>query len=249
MVQLSLVPDDRRQRARDKKRQGFLEAAGRVLDQHGLAGLTMQAVADEVDCAVGTIYGYFSSKAELLAALEREAVEVLVHSYGAARGAWDAALLEEALDPSLAALVHLHAFGGFVCAASVVFGDEFALQRSLLTERPSGSSPDDLRRAMPVLIRWFETPRQLLDDAVEAGAIEPGDSLDRVVRWMSALNGVLLLERISPVDRYLFRAPHHGRRLTGDLLVGWGAERSAVEVAESHVDRLAALGPLAPPPH
>jgi AcrR family transcriptional regulator len=243
-----VVPDDRRERARDKRRQRFLDAAGAVIDREGLSGLTMQAVADHLDCAVGTIYGYFDSKAALLAALEREAVDTLLASYRTALGVWQTFLEEEALDPELEVLVHLQAFGGFFCAASVVLADEFHLQRALLTERPPGPSPTEQSQAMPVVLRLVEEPRALLERAVELDVLEAADSLDRVVRWIAALDGVLLLDELAGVDRHLFRAQHHGRQLTGDLLTGWGADRADVEVAASHVERLAALGPLAPPP-
>ncbi|WP_208028553.1 helix-turn-helix domain-containing protein [Rhabdothermincola sediminis] len=250
MVQLQVVPDDRRERARDRKRRRFLAAAGRVIDERGLAGLTMQAVAEELDCAVGTIYTYFDSKAALLAALQAEAVETLVASYRTAAASWDPVLDEgEGLDPGLRALVHLQAFGAFFCAASVVLADEFHLQRLLLSERPPGSSAVDQRRPMAVLERLFEIPRSLVDAAVACDVLEPGDTLERVVRWLAALDGVLLLDALAGVDRHLFRGQHHGRALTADLLVGWGADRADVEVAASHVDRLAAVGPLAPPPH
>jgi AcrR family transcriptional regulator len=248
VVQLKVVPDDRRERARDEKRRRFLDGASRVIDEHGLSGLTMQAVADQLDCAVGTIYTYFPSKAALLAALQGEAVATLLASYRTARETWEPALEEADLDDSLALLVHLQAFGAFFCAASVVFGDEFELQRLLLTERPPGVSPEELRQTMPVVVRLVEIPRGLLDEAVAAETLEAGDNLERVIRWVAAMDGVLLLDELSGVDRHLFRAQHHGRALTADLLVGWGADRADVEVAASHVDRLAALGPLAPPP-
>jgi AcrR family transcriptional regulator len=248
VVHLRVVADDRRERARSEKRQRFLRAASRVIDRDGLAGLTMQAVADELDCAVGTIYTYFASKADLTAALQREAIETLVGSYRSAREEWDEALAGDELDPGLDALVQLVAFGAFFCAASVVFADEFELQRGLITERPAGASAEDVRRPLPVLLRWFEVPRALVERGVEEAVLASGDSLDRVVRWVAALDGVLLLERLSTVDRHLFRSAHHGRELTADLLVGWGADRVTIEVAASHLDRLAALGPLAPPP-
>jgi AcrR family transcriptional regulator len=248
VVQLTVVSDDRRERNRSEKRDRFLAAASRVIGERGLDGLTMQSVADQLDCAVGTIYTYFSSKADLVAALEGEAVGTLVASYRTARETWDAALEEEELDDDLSVLVHLQAYGAFFCAASVVFGDEFELQRLLLTQRPPGVSSDELRQTMPVVVRLVQVPRQLLDQAVDAEVLEAGDNLERCVRWLAALDGVLLLDGLSGVDRHLFRAQHHGRALTADLLTGWGAERVDVEVAASHVDRLAALGPLAPPP-
>ena len=248
MVQLKVVSDNRRDRAREEKRRRFLSAASRVIDREGLAGLTMQAVADQLDCAVGTIYTYFSSKAALVAALQEDAVHTLLASYRTAREVWDPALDDEELADDLRGLVQLQAFGAFFCAAAVVFGDEFELQRLLLTERPPGVSPDELRQTMPVVVRLAEVPRALLDEGVAGGMLDDGDNLERVVRWLAALDGVLLLDGLSGVDRHLFRAQHHGRALTADLLTGWGADRADVEVAASHVDRLAALGPLAPPP-
>ncbi|MEJ5254064.1 MAG: helix-turn-helix domain-containing protein [Acidimicrobiales bacterium] len=248
MVHLQVVADDRRERARDRKRRRFLEAASRVIDERGLDGLTMQAIAEHLDCAVGTIYTYFESKAALLAALQANAVDTLLASHRSAAAGWQTVIEREELEPTLACLVQLQAFGGFFCAASVVFADEFHLQRLLLTQRPPGTSAADLRRPMSVLARLFEIPRTLLDEAVGLEVLEPGDNLERVVRWIAALDGVLLLDELAGVDRHLFRAQHHGRALTADLLVGWGADRADVEVAASHVDRLAAIGPLAPPP-
>jgi hypothetical protein len=184
-----------------------------------------------------------------VAALQEDAVATLVASYRTAREVWDPALQADGgLDDGLAELVQLQAFGAFFCAAAVVFRDEFELQRLLLTERPPGVSPDELGEAMPVVLRLAEVPHGLLDDAVAAGVVEDGPALERVVRWLAALDGVLLLDGLAAVDRHLFRAQHHGRALTADLLTGWGADRADVEVATSHVDRLAALGPLAPPP-
>src|SRR6476661_142161 len=134
MVQLSVVSDDRRERTRDKKRRRYLEAAGRIIDRDGLAGVTMQAVADELDCAIGTIYTYFPSKAALLAALQQQAVDTLRASYLTARHQWDEFLDAEAVDADLVHLVHLEAFGAFFVSASVVLADEFHLQRLLLSE-------------------------------------------------------------------------------------------------------------------
>jgi AcrR family transcriptional regulator len=248
VVQLRVVSDDRRERARAEKRRRFLDGASRVIDEHGLRGLTMLAVAEQLDCAVGTIYTYFPSKAALVAALQEDAIHTLLASYRTARELWDRALEDEDLDDGMRVLVHLQAFGAFFCAASVVFGDEFELQRLLLTERPPGVSPDEVRQTMPVVLRLAQVPRELLDRAVAAEVLEDGDNLERVVRWLAAIDGVLLLDSLGGVDRYLFRAQHHGRVLTADLLSGWGADRADVEVAASHVDKLAALGPLAPPP-
>jgi hypothetical protein len=140
------------------------------------------------------------------------------------------------------------AFGAFWAAASVVFADEFELQRQLLSSKVTVVTADEVRAVMPVALRLLDQPRGLLEAAAAAGALGAGDDLHRVVRWVAAMNGVLLLDEIAPVDRHLFRGGHHARQLTADLLVGWGAARPTVEVAQTHVDRLAAIGPMAPPP-
>ena len=251
MVHLRVVPDDRRQRARDAKRQRILEAAGEVIDREGLAGLTMQAVADQIDCAVGTLYTAYESKAALLVALEADAVGRLEESYLTARAEWEAPLGEEDLDDDLLAIVHLLAYGGFVAAASVVFHDEVALVRHLLGEAEARTPAVDRtagREMAPVVHRLLDPPVARLGDAVAVGAIGAADGLARAATWLAALLGVLRLERLAAVDRHLFRAAVLGRGLTESLVVGWGADREAVDVAAGVVERLAARGPLAPPP-
>ncbi|MEI7592605.1 MAG: helix-turn-helix domain-containing protein [Actinomycetes bacterium] len=249
MVQLRVVADDRIARAHEAKRQRFIDAAGRIIDREGLRGVTMVAVAEELDCAVGTIYGYFRSKSALLAALQEQAVDTLRASYLMARAGWDEFLQAEAVDEDLVMLVQLEAFGGFLTAASVVFADEFHLQRLLLSEPVTFTETDETKEALSVLERLFAEPIELLTVATGAGILEVDNQHERVVRWITALNGVLLVDNLGPLNRHLFRAQHLARALTADLLVGWGASRPDVEVAASHVERLSAIGPLAPSPH
>ncbi len=245
---LTVVPDDRRQRARDKKRQVILRAADGLLTAQGLAGITMQGVADEIDCAVGTLYLYFPSKAALIAALQGEAIDTLRASYETARPGWDEYLAETDLDAALRALVGLLAFGAHWVAASVVFADEFHLQRALLSERVPIEAAGEVRDSLPVLERLLGHPESLIRDATDLGVLTRDVPRERALRWVASLDGVLLLEHLAPIDRHLFRAQHLARGLTHDLLTGWGAARDDVEVAAGHVERLASLGTMAPPP-
>jgi AcrR family transcriptional regulator len=241
-----VVPDDRRERTRQAKRARILTAAGGVIDQYGLDGLTMAAVAAELDCAVGTLYTAFASKAELLAALQAEAVGTLDASLRVAHGVWDDELAE--LEPELASLVELVAYGGFVAAASIVFPDETRLVRALLGDAAPPKGSDEARALLPVVLRLLDPPVGRLADAVGLGVLRPGDPVSRALGWLASLHGVLRLDALGPLDRHLFRSGPLTRSLTADLLCGWGAERDDVDVAASHLDRLAALGPLAPPP-
>lgn len=245
---LSVVPDDRRARSREKKRIEILRATDALIAEVGLGGVTMQGVADHLDCAVGTLYLYFASKAALIAALQGEAIDTLRASYDAALPAWDDYLADAGLDDALTLVVRLSAFGSHWASASVVFADEFHLQRALLTEKVTAGATEEVRDVLPVLDRLLANPERLLRDAVASRVLEAGDPHERALVWISALNGVLLLDHLAPVDRHLFRAPHLARMLSQDLLTGWGADRADVEIAAGHVERLAALSPLAPPP-
>jgi AcrR family transcriptional regulator len=246
VVHLRVVPDDRRERTRQAKRARILAAAGGVIDQLGLDGLTMQAVATELDCAVGTLYTAFASKAELLAVLQGEGVGMLEASLRTAQATWEAPLAE--LEPEMAALVELVAYGGFVTAAAVVYPDETRLVRAMLGDAAPPKGSEEARALLPVVLRLLDPPVGRLADAVGVGVLHPGDPVARGLAWLAALHGVLRLDALGPLDRHLFRSGPLARSLTEDLLCGWGAPRDDIEVAASHLDRLAALGPLAPPP-
>ena len=213
--------------------------------ENGLDGLTMQAVATELDCAVGTLYTAFASKSELVAALQSEAVATLAASLGVLHATWEPEL--DALEPELALLVRLVGYAGFVGAAAIVYPDETHLVRALLGDTTPPRGSDQARALLPVVMRLLDPPVRLLADGVGHAVLAPADPVTRALGWLTALHGVLRVDALASLDRHLFRSSPLTRALTTDLLCGWGAAREDVEVATSQVDRLAALGPLAPP--
>ena len=69
------------QHLRLERYRAFRRSARRIITADGLAALTMQRVADDVGCAVGSLYRYFSSKDALIAELQRDAIERLGTSF------------------------------------------------------------------------------------------------------------------------------------------------------------------------
>ncbi len=57
---------ERREREREQLRERILEAARDLLSEHGLAGLSMRAIAERIEYSPATIYLYFRDKEALI---------------------------------------------------------------------------------------------------------------------------------------------------------------------------------------
>ncbi|MEZ6185906.1 MAG: helix-turn-helix domain-containing protein, partial [Planctomycetota bacterium] len=80
-----------RQERREARTRELLDAAMELLVAEGLKGLTIGALAQQVDAAVGAIYRYFPSKTALLVALQLRAIEELRREVEAALARVDGA--------------------------------------------------------------------------------------------------------------------------------------------------------------
>lgn len=56
----------RKQREWQQREQLILDTAQRLLQQHGLQGLTMERIASEIEYSRGTVYNHFASKEEIV---------------------------------------------------------------------------------------------------------------------------------------------------------------------------------------
>ncbi|WP_328483727.1 TetR/AcrR family transcriptional regulator [Streptomyces sp. NBC_00377] len=66
------VVDGRRERAKAAKRERIMTAARELFAEHGVSGVTTQQIARRADVAIGTLYLYASTKAELLIMVQNE---------------------------------------------------------------------------------------------------------------------------------------------------------------------------------
>ncbi|GAA4489280.1 helix-turn-helix domain-containing protein [Microbacterium panaciterrae] len=66
------APQGRRERAKEDKRRRIMDAAHALFAEHGVGGVTMQQIADRADVAIGTLYLYASTKAELLILVQNQ---------------------------------------------------------------------------------------------------------------------------------------------------------------------------------
>ena len=136
----------------DTKRQAILTGALRVLDRHGLAGLSMDAVAKAAGVATGTIYLYFENKDALLNALYVDVKAEL------SRQVFSAASPTAALRPAFEQMCV--AYLEYVTAhrADLVFMREFPNSPHLLEEsraRTSGTLAPLVDRTNGDPLTWY----------------------------------------------------------------------------------------------
>ncbi len=253
----------RRARNRVARHDQLLLAAGELLARDGLEGLTMMAVAERVGCAVGTIYTYFPSKSALLSALQSEAIHRLLDTYHAAAEMWEGYLDEEEVDDLTAALTRVVAMGRLFVAVGDLHPREFEMLQMLITIKADLTTYEDRDAVMPVALAFLNDLRSLIDGAVEAGALDacgdmpyrgksslPDSSVDRILRWIGAMNGALLVSNVGVdpgrIDPGIFDGRRLALSLAHDLLLAWGATHENLASAHSLADDMHAAGRLLP---
>lgn len=251
-----MVNTGRRARNRALRHQQLIEAAGAILAEKGIDGLTMQELADRVDCAVGTIYTYFASKSALLAALQSEAIRVLSDSHEEAASGWDDGLEHDDVEADTAALARIVALARLLLAWPDIQPREWAFLQMLITTQEQVIATQDALAVVPQALVLFSEARVLIDAAVAEGALRedpdrPGDdSLSRTVRWIAAVDGAIMVAQaaalVAELDPDAFERRRIGESATADSLLAWGAPPTQVQNAFDAVAALEAGGHLLP---
>lgn len=182
------TPIGRRERAKQDKRERILAAARELFAEHGVGGVTTQQVADRADVAIGTLYLYAATKAELLIMVQNQKFAAAIENGLAASGvAATHGLLEcvIALIRPVVACVREHAENGRTYLHELVFGDPSEPYRReglalsgrledgiarLLTrdERIDGSDAATLARVITAIIHISTTATVYLHRSDEA---------------------------------------------------------------------------------
>lgn len=68
---------ERRERERDLRKKGIIQAAKKLIAKHGVEGMTMNQVADLTELNKATLYLYFSNKDDLIDAVVHEGLAAL----------------------------------------------------------------------------------------------------------------------------------------------------------------------------
>lgn len=200
----------------------------------GLESLTMQALAREMDAAVGTAYTYFASKSALVAELEVIALQRTLWAFEEVLPRWLAAAGD--LDDRSAAEYTLLALGEFGVRAPDEISDEYRLQQLALTDGGRAVCPADQEVVLDAASGWTAAYGSAIERGVETGAIASGPS-DRLAALGGMISGYALFRNL----------PNSGgldvadltRRSMVDLCVAWGGDRDRLEAASGQLKDLA----------
>ena len=218
----------------------MLDIAADLWDEGGADALTLAAIGERADLTAPSLYTYFPSKSAIVAALQRDALEVLAQVAREAVASWHGV---DGADPKAVALGRLVAFSDLTMRAPVDHPREFGLQQRLMAS-PGQQDPDDAAGVLPAAFEVLAVPAGLVESAVDSQVIDAVDAttalgasdsaMVRAVRWLAALHGALAVDVLPvgvPVDGHTM-----GRLLTGDLLRGWGADHTRLTEAQALAD-------------
>ena len=236
-------PEGRVARNRRRKTEAFLAAGLRIVTDEGIEALTMARLAAELDTAVGSVYRYFDSKGELMAAVEANAIDQLRRSHDE-----HVTAVVDAVTPGLRevpALVHLVVLGRWFCAAAERHPQEVRLLQLISARRSSSVEPSALTDIVPAAMALVLNITGAIDDATRAGVLRPGGGLGRAIMWLTAFGGVFVADDLERHVPEVLGGGRLIRQLNVDLFVGWGAPLEVVERIDAAIDELDGSPPLA----
>ncbi|GAA3870497.1 hypothetical protein GCM10022381_12090 [Leifsonia kafniensis] len=119
------ISSGRRERAKKDKRDRIMMAARELFPVRGVGGVTTQQIADLADVAIGTLYLYASTKAELLIMVQNEKFAAAIDDGLSAAESCSQGVLEEiiALIRPVVVCVREQIENGRTYLHELVFGD------------------------------------------------------------------------------------------------------------------------------
>ncbi len=230
-----------------ERHRDFLATALRIVMADGLQGLTMQRLADEIGCGIGSLYRHFPSKDALIAELEREALDIVNTSFQLSQSHVDEVLAKRGIDHTgLVALARVVAATRFWIAAETVFPQEIELSRRMFTDPDLHMDEGDVARVLPAALRLLDMARQLFEDANTAGALREGPAVQRAIVLVAGTTGVLMTSGLGRFDESLFDGRVLASLMVHDLFLGWGADPEELTVVEDLISTIAEHGQLTP---
>jgi AcrR family transcriptional regulator len=207
----------RREQKAKATRSAVLAAARKLFVADGYGVTTIQAIADEADVAVQTVYAVFGNKRSILAevldvSIAGDDAEIVVNAREWMRPVWDAPTAEERLR-------------GYATAVRRIMdgaGDVFAVVATAAT-----IDPDAVELAETTEARRRAGATSVLDSVRSVGKLRPGLTRERAIDVLWLLNSAAVFAHLVrragwSLDQY---EAWLGDTMVAELLDGSGAHR------------------------
>jgi AcrR family transcriptional regulator len=235
-----------RDEVRGRRSRAILATALDILTTRGDEALTMQGIADALECGVATIYRLFPSKDALIAELQLDALGVLRGSWERGLEHLDSTMDDAGLDAGTQALARALAAGWFWVVAEERFPHEVDMSRRVVVDRATVVPEEQAARILASCLELFDGGRSCIEEAAAAGALASGDAGERAVVMVSTILGVAVTGRSSRWDLEVRDRGRIARDAVAGHLVAWGAERPAVDSVAAVLTAELEAGWLAP---
>lgn len=234
-------------RKRQARAEQILEIAERLIAEAGVEAFSLHAVARELNVVAGTLYRYFPNKDALVAALHHRAILDLHQRYQAF-SAQIAPGLESPAQPLCASelvLAELCAASHFYLELPKLLPNRFRFVSLMLGDPRNLIRTEDVPRSAVPLLAFLGAVRERFERAEASGALAPATHagarpLDRTLIFWSAHQGVIQLMKLQRYEADVFDYVRLGRELTHPLLLGWGADPTALAKASARAQAVTA---------
>jgi AcrR family transcriptional regulator len=219
-------------RKREARADAILDEAMRVLAEDGPDGLTLARIGRALGCVPAALYRYFESKDALLAALQRRAIAEIRDALGLELARVDAEAKKRRWARERVPLAKLCAAARAYLALPQTHPEAYLLVAVLLGDPRKLLSDEESRVTAPQLLALLADVHALFEEAAAAGALAPGDAMERTLALWAALQGALSLEKARRVAPALPSAAHIGMVAALGMLTGWGAPPALLRRSE-----------------
>ncbi len=221
-----------RRRRRALQTDRILDTAMRIVSAAGLEALTVHRLAHDLGYTVGALYRYFDSKDAILVAIQARAIAALADSFADALAV---AEIGAPRSPRVRSLFRILVAGTTYRRFATTAPAQFRLLSRMLGDPRELVSVRHGARSLAVAGPLLDRMRTLFADAEAAGALAPGDALQRTVVHVASVHGVLQLEKLQRFAPDVFVVDTLLDDLQRTHLRGWGAPPRSLEAALEHL--------------
>ena len=237
-----------REKRREATIERIVETAMTMLEQEGFEALTIQRLAKKLGYAVGALYRYFVSKDALLVALLARVMDRINEDMSAGLEVYDRGRAEQlaaAGEPADKPLDRDEALLRLLVLTNVYLSfarrrpAEYGLISTLMGDPREFLATETAAPIFPGLVRMQLMLTAVIDAAVKAEALEPGDARERGVILWAGVQGVLQLRKLGRFGVAGVELERLAPITLRTLLIGWGGDPERIDALTSRAVEIA----------